>query len=152
MLKDQRELLEALNAHGVEYLVIGGHAVSAYAEPRNTKDLDILIRDTPENALRTYRALAAFGAPVKDYHPSDFHGHPGRTIQFGVPPGRIDILQSIDGVSADDAWHQRNCQVLLGDTPVNLISLEHLILNKRAAGRLQDLADVEKLEQYNKKK
>lgn len=151
MLKDQRELLEALNAHGVEYLVIGGHAVSAYAEPRNTKDLDILIRDTPESALRVYRALAAFGAQVKDYQPSDFHGHPGRTVQFGLPPNRIDILQSIEGVSGEDAWQQRNCEVLPGDIPVNLISLEHLIQNKRAVGRLQDLADVEQLERYKKK-
>lgn len=151
MPKDQRELLEACNAHGVEYLVIGGHAVSAYAEPRSTKGLDILIRDTPENAERAYRALAAFGARVKEYEPSDFYAHPGRTIQFGVPPGRIDILQSIEGVSTEDAWQQRNGEMLLGDIPVNLISLEHLIRNKRAAGRLQDLADVEKLEQYSKK-
>ena len=98
MLKDQRDLLDAFNAHGVEYLVIGGHAVGAYSEPRLTKDLDILIRNTPENGDRVYRALAAFGAPVMDYGPSDFHGHEGQVIQFGVPPNRIDILQSITGV------------------------------------------------------
>ena len=150
MLKDQRELLELFRVHGVEYVVVGGHAVSAYAEPRNTKYLDILLRDTPDNAERVYRALAAFGAPIDGYGPSDFHGHPHQVIQFGVPPSRIDLLQAITGVTAEEAWQGRTQEMLLDGIPVNLISLEHLIRNKRASGRLQDLADVEQLERYMK--
>jgi hypothetical protein len=148
MLKDQKELLDAFNAHGVEYLVIGGHAVGAYSEPRLTKDLDILIRDTPENGERIYRALTAFGAPIEEYQPSDFHGHSNQVIQFGVPPNRIDILQAIAGVSVEDAWHDRTRVKLDDGVEANLISLKHLIQNKKAAGRLQDLADAQKLEQY----
>jgi hypothetical protein len=148
MLKDQRELLDAFNAHGVEYVVVGGHAVGAYGEPRLTKDLDILIRGTKENGERVFRALAAYGAPIADYQPSDFFDRPGQVIQFGVPPNRIDILQSISGVPTEDIWRDHTQKLLPGGITANLISLEHLIQNKQAAGRLQDLADVEKLQQY----
>jgi len=148
MLKDQRELLDAFNAHGVEYLVVGGHAVGAYGEPRLTKDLDILLRNSPENAERVYRALAAYGAPVADYQPSDFCDRPGQVIQFGVPPNRIDILQSITGVETEEAWRDRREMMLPGGIASMVISKQHLIQNKQAAGRLQDLADVEKLQRY----
>ena len=148
MLKDQRELLVLFRAFEVEYMLIGAHAVGAYTEPRGTKDIDILIRDTAENAERVYRALAAFGAPISHYRPSDFCGHPGNIIQFGVPPSRIDILQALEGVSAEEVWQRRTRDFDLDGTMVDIISLEDLISNKRAVGRLQDLADVEKLERY----
>ncbi len=148
MLKDQRELLELFRAFGVEYVLIGAHAVGAYTEPRSTKDIDLLIRDTPENAERVYRALAAFGAPMSQYQPSDFCGNPGNIIQFGVPPARIDILQALEGVTAEEAWQRRVKDFDLDGTMIDIISVEDLINNKRAVGRFQDLADVEKLERY----
>jgi len=148
MLKDQEELLAAFNAHGVEYVVIGGHAVGAYGEPRLTKDLDVLIRSTPDNAQRIFKALAEYGAPIAGYQPSDFFERTGQVIQFGVPPNRIDVLQAIEGVSTEEAWRDRTICFLDGGVQAPVISREHLIRNKKAVGRLQDLADAAMLEQY----
>ena len=102
MLKDQKDLLSAFNAAGVEYVVIGGHAVNAYGVPRMTKGLDVLIRTSAENSERVYRALVSFGAPLADTTAEDFQD--GETIfQLGVEPSRVDIIQSIPAVSFDRA-------------------------------------------------
>src|ERR1700761_2525424 len=95
MLKDQKDLLSAFNAHNVEYIVVGGHAAIAYGVARLTKDLDVLIRADKENSLAVYAALAAFGAPMESLSPTDFCDDPNAVVQFGVPPNRIDILQGI---------------------------------------------------------
>jgi hypothetical protein len=141
--KDLKELLLALNAHGVEYLVIGGYAVGVHAEPRATKDLDIFVRADEKNSMAIYRALAAYGAPLGDLKPEDFKNEPASVFQIGVPPSRIDILQSIDGVNFDEAWRSKVEGLVDGEVVAHIISREHLIQNKLAAGRLQDLADVE---------
>ena len=144
MLKDQKDLLSAFNAAGVEYVVIGGHAVNAYGVPRMTKDLDVLIRSEPENSKRVYRALAAFGAPLAGTTPEDFAD--GETIfQIGVEPGRVDIIQTIPAVSFDQAWSHRVIGVVESNIPVSFISREDLIANKLESGRPQDLADVDHL-------
>ncbi|MGA3080836.1 MAG: nucleotidyltransferase [Terracidiphilus sp.] len=145
MLKDQREIVAAFNAHGVKYLVIGGHAVSIHAEPRGTKDLDLFIKADKENSEAVFAALAEFGAPIGGMTPDDFNDKPTSVFQMGVEPGRVDILQGIAGVSFDEAWESRVEELLAGQTPAHVISREHLIQNKLAAGRYQDLADVEKL-------
>lgn len=141
--QDLKELLLALNAHAVEYLVVGGYAVGAHSEPRATKDLDIFIRADKENSVAVYRALAAFGAPLQGLTPDAFKDDPTAVFQIGVPPSRIDILQSIDGVTFDEAWKSRIDGIVGGDIPTHFISKEHLIQNKLASGRAQDLADVE---------
>ncbi len=151
MLKDQKDLLSAFNAHGVEYVVVGGHAVSAYGFSRMTKDLDVLIRDTEENAQAVFRALSAFGAPMSSYTPSDFHGHPTTVIQFGVPPNRIDVLQSIEGLDGEEVWHHRVELAVDAQLKASFISLEDLIQNKQAVGRPRDLADVDELKRVNKR-
>jgi hypothetical protein len=145
MLKDQREIIAAFNAHGVKYLVIGGHAVSIHAEPRGTKDLDLFIKADKENSEAVFAALAEFGAPIGGMTPDDFNDKPTSVFQMGVEPSRVDILQGIAGVRFDDAWESRVEKLLDGQTPAHVISREHLIQNKLAAGRYQDLADVEKL-------
>jgi hypothetical protein len=145
MLKDQRDLLAALNAHGVKYLVVGGHAVSIHAEPRGTKDLDVFIKADAENSKAVFAALAEYGAPLGGVTPADFNDKPTTVFQMGVQPGRVDILQGIAGVPFDEAWESRVEGFLDGETPAHIISREHLIQNKLAVGRLQDLADVEKL-------
>lgn len=145
MLKDQRGLLAALNAHGVKYLVIGGHAVGIHADPRGTKDLDVFIKADEENSKAVFAALAQYGAPLEGVSPDDFNDKPTTVFQLGVEPGRVDILQGIAGVSFDDAWEGRVEKLFDGKTPAHVISREHLIQNKLAVGRLQDLADVEKL-------
>jgi predicted nucleotidyltransferase len=145
MLKDQSDLLIALNARGVKYLVIGGQAVSIHAEPRGTKDLDVFIKADEENSKAVFAALADYGAPLGGMTPADFNDKPTTVFQMGVEPGRVDILQGIAGVHFDEAWECRVEELLDGNTPAHIISREHLIQNKLAVGRFQDLADVEKL-------
>lgn len=145
MLKDHAEIIAALNSHGVRYLVVGGHAVSIHAEPRGTKDLDVFIKADEANSKAVFAALAAYGAPLDGITPEDFNDKPTTIFQIGIPPGRVDILQGIAGVTFDEAWNDRVDEFLDGQTPAHVISREHLIQNKLAVGRFQDLADVEKL-------
>src|SRR6185437_5544779 len=97
-----------------------------------------------------FRALVAFGAPLLGLTPDDFKGASSSFLQIGVSPNRIDILQSIDGVSFDEAWKGRIEGIVAGSVPAHFISREHLIQNKLAAGRRQDLADVEALREAAK--
>ena len=150
MLKDQIDLLSAFNDHGVEYLVIGGHAVNAYTQARFTKDLDLFIRATEANGRAVFKALAQFGAPLAGLSASDFANTPDEIFQIGVEPSRIDILQSIPGVAFDEAWHQATVGVVEGIS-VHFISRQHLIANKLAAGRPRDLGDVDELRKFTEK-
>lgn len=138
------EMLRELSAAGAEFLIVGGHARAAYGEPRSTKDIDIWIRATPENALKVWRALASFGAPLTGLSVEEL-SHPGTTYQIGVDPTRIDILTEISGVTFDEAWpHRVEAELHGGRYPV--IGKADFIRNKRAAGRLQDLADADHIE------
>ncbi len=130
MLKEQLELLSALNAHGVEYMVVGGHAVNAHGVPRTTKDLGILIRAEHPNSERVLRALAAFGAPLGSVTEADFRGSAGQVFQLGVEPGRIDLLQSIDGVEFSQAWQHRVEASVDGELTVPFLGRDDLIRNK----------------------
>ena len=140
--EDLKQLLLAFNAHGVEYLVVGGYAVGVYAEPRATKDLDLFIRSETANSEAVYRALAGYGAQIAGLTPADFRDDPNSVFQIGMPPTRIDILQHIDGVTFDEAWPKRTV-ARFGDVQANVISAQHLIQNKTCTGRLRDLADAE---------
>jgi len=143
MPKDLKELLRAFNEHRVRYLVVGGYAFGVYAEPRATKDLDLLIRSDEENSTAVYRALTQYGAPLDGLSPQDFMD--GSTFQIGQPPARIDILQRIDGLTFDQAWQNRVEGVIDGEVQINVISKDDLIRNKLASGREQDVLDVKKL-------
>ena len=141
---DFSDLFSALNDADTRYLMVGGYAVSFHAEPRFTKDLDVWVEPTPANAVAAHRALSAFGAPMEDVRPADL-SNPGLIVQLGVPPNRIDIVTSIDGVSFEQAWAGRVDSVY-GDVPVHVIGRRELVLNKRACGRPQDLVDADQLE------
>ncbi len=144
MNPDFKELLLIFNAHNVEYLVVGAHALAAYGHVRATKDLDVWINPSRENAEEVLSALSDFGAPLRDLTIDDL-SKTGTIFQIGIPPLRIDIITEIDGVHFEDAWPAR-FQTSVGGVPAFVISREHLITNKKTAARLQDLADVEKLE------
>ena len=146
MNQDFRDLLAEFNAHGVEYLVVGAHALAAHGYVRATKDLDIWVRPDRANALRVLAALAAFGAPLQDLTESDLAA-PGTIFQIGVAPIRIDVITSIDGVNFEDAWAGR-IKAPFADQVVSILAREHLIRNKRATGREQDLLDVKWLERH----
>jgi hypothetical protein len=142
--RDFRDLLAEFNAQGVEYLVVGAHALAAHGHVRATKDLDVWVRPDGENAKRVLKALKEYGTPLHDLTEADLVKQ-GTVFQIGVPPLRIDVIAAIDGVSFDEAWPAR-LQTSFADQPAAVLSRDHLIRNKRAAGRTQDLADVEWLE------
>jgi hypothetical protein len=146
--RDFRDLLAEFNVQGVEYLVVGAHALAAHGHVRATKDLDIWVRPDVENAKRVLKALTEFGAPLHDLTEADL-ANPGTVFQMGLPPLRIDVITAIDGVSFDEAWPARLMTRFAGE-PTAVLSKEHLIRNKRAAGRTQDLADIEWLERNAK--
>ncbi len=141
--KDFSEFVSLLNAHRVEYLVVGGYALAAYGHPRFTGDLDIWLRASDENAGRTIEALRAFGFGSLDIAAADLV-KPDAVVQLGYPPGRIDLLASIDGVSFDECAARRE-MVRIKDMNVPFIGLDDFKANKRASGRLKDLADLESL-------
>lgn len=144
MNPDFRDLLAEFNAHGVEFLVVGAHALAAYGLVRATKDLDVWVRPEPGNARRAFAALAAFGAPLHDLTSDDLT-RPGLIFQIGVEPIRIDVITAIDGVDFGEAWPER-LEARFADQSVGVLSRRHLIQNKRAAGRDQDLVDAKRLE------
>lgn len=144
--RDFSDLFAAFNDAGVEYLVVGAHAVAFYAEPRFTKDLDVWVNTSASNAARVVAALRTFGAPLPDVTESDF-STPGVTLQLGVAPNRIDIATAIDGVAFHEAWPNRT-PTQYGDQPIWVIGRRDLVVNKRAAGRPQDLLDLSMLERH----
>ena len=143
MNQDFVEMLSAFGEAGVEYLVVGAHALAVHARPRATGDLDLWVRPSPENAARVLIALRRFGAPLADIEPTDFQ-LPDRVVQLGVVPNRIDLLTGITGVSFEQAWPRR-LEVPLAGLIVPILGREDLITNKRATGRSQDRADLEAL-------
>jgi hypothetical protein len=144
MYPDFKELLSRFNARKVKYLVVGGYAVSFHAQPRATKDLDILIKADAANAAAVYAALAEFGAPLGELTPKEFI-EKGKFYRMGHPPLMIDILPEISGVDFDAAWEKRVEVEIDAGLQVPFIDAESLIAAKLASGRLEDLADVEAL-------
>jgi hypothetical protein len=141
--EDWRAFIESLDSHGVDYLVVGAVALAHHGCPRYTGDLDLWVRNSPDNAERIEKALEEFGLGSLGLKAADF-SEPDRVIQLGVPPNRIDLLTSITGVSFEEAWAGRE-RVVVAETPVNFIGRDALILNKRLTGRTQDKADLEAL-------
>jgi hypothetical protein len=140
---DFREFLKLLNAHQVEYLLVGGYAVAYYGYPRATADMDIWIAVNPQNAERIVMALKEFGFDLPELSSALFLRE-SQMIRMGVPPVRIDIATTISGVSFAECYAARVID-LLDEVDVNLISLPHLKANKKAAGRHKDLDDLENL-------
>jgi hypothetical protein len=147
---DLSEFIGLLNSLKVEYLVVGGHAVAFHGHPRFTGDIDFFIRATGENAERVLRALEAFGFGSLGIAAADLT-QPGRVVQLGRPPNRIDILTSISGVEFESAWASRAPADLDGHA-VNFIGVDELLKNKHASGRPKDLADAAKLRAIAKRK
>jgi hypothetical protein len=141
---DFRDFVASLNASGARYLVVGGYAVALHGHPRYTKDIDVWLEATPENARCIVAALEAFGFGSLGVTESDFL-IPDRIIQMGLPPNRIDLLTSLTGVDFESCYPAR-VRVDIDGLPVDFIDLENLKRNKRAVGRNQDLADLEALE------
>lgn len=142
--QDFKEFIKSLNDNGVRYLIIGGYAVAYHGHPRYTKDLDVWIASDEENAARIIRALDDFGFSSLGLKAEDFL-QPDQVIQLGYPPYRIDLLTTVLGVDFQTC-HSSRVQAEIDGMQVDFIDLENLKRNKKAVGRLQDLADIENLE------
>jgi hypothetical protein len=143
MNQDFVDLLRAFIAAEVRFLIVGAYALALHGRPRATGDLDVWVEATPQNAERVMRALASFGAPMNDLSIADFSSE-GVTYQIGVPPGRIDILTELTGISFSEAWADRMRRPF-GEIEVDFIGRTSFIRNKRATGRPKDLGDIEGL-------
>ena len=149
MNPDFLDLLRALLAADVRFLVVGAYAVGIHGRPRATKDLDIWVEPSVENAPKVIRALVDFGAPLMGLTAKDMET-PGVGLQIGKEPLRIDILTKISGPSFMAAWPDRIEAPFGEGVRCSVIGLEALIANKRAAARPQDLADVAALEKLRR--
>ncbi len=144
MNQDYKDLLSAFHAHGVKYLIVGGFAVIFHAQPRFTNDIDVFMGADLANAQAAYAALAAFGVPLQGICPEEFADR-SSFFRFGREPRAFDILADIPGVDFDAAWERRVESVIDPATGLkaNFISADDLIAAKLAAGRPQDIADVD---------
>ncbi len=142
--KDFKEFIELLNANNVKYLIVGGYAVGIHGYPRYTKDLDIWILVSHENAENVLKSLKQFGFGSLGLQKEDFL-KPDEFVQLGYPPNRIDIVTSCDGVEFETCYQSRK-QVIVDDLTINFIDIENLKKNKKASARPQDLADLDNLE------
>ena len=140
---DFKEFLRSLNDNRVEYLLIGGYAVGYHGYVRATADLDVWVRNNQTNAERVVRALTEFGFGGGDLRPELFT-EPNNVVRMGVAPLRIEILVTIDGVEFEECFGQR-VVADWDDLEVPVISRQQLVRNKRASGRPNDLADIERL-------
>ena len=143
MHRDFRDMFLALSAEGVEFLLVGGYALAVHGHARATGDLDLWVNPSAENAARTIRALRRFGAPLRGLTERDL-SVPGTIFQIGVPPWRIDVLTSVEGLEFPRAWRRRVVQEQEGVT-ICALGRADLIRNKEAVGRPQDIADVARL-------
>ena len=142
--KDFKEFLELLNENKVKYLVVGGYAVAFHGHPRYTKDIDVWIELSPDNANNLLNALKEFGFGSLGLKPDDFL-ESDQIIQLGYPPNRIDILTSLKDLKFEDCYKTK-VEVEIQGLHIDFIDIENLKKNKRATGRPQDLADAENLE------
>ncbi|MBY0493205.1 MAG: hypothetical protein K2Y23_03205 [Cyanobacteria bacterium] len=143
MNQDFLDLLRALSAHDVRFMIVGAYALAVHGRPRATGDLDIWVDATADNAAGVIAALQEFGAPLTNVTAADF-SRPGIVFQMGLPPYRIDILTELTGIQFAEAWPHR-ARAPFGELETDYIGRDAFIRNKRATGRAKDLGDIEAL-------
>ncbi len=145
--KDYKDMLSALCQEDVEFLLVGAYAMAAHGHLRATMDIDIWVRPTLDNARKLMLALARFGAPMDGVALDEFVMKE-QVLQIGVVPRRIDILTFASGLDFSEAL-ANSMETAVDGLKIHVLSIADLVQNKRATGRLQDLADVEALEKLN---
>lgn len=143
-------MVECFQREGVDFMLVGGYAVALYGWPRTTFDIDFWIMANPDNAKAVMRAIKAFGAPLMELTAEDFH-KPGMVFQIGNEPQRIDIISAVDGLDYADAVG-RAVTMNVDGMEIKVLSLDDLIVNKRASGRPKDIADALALEKLKARK
>ncbi len=140
---DFKDFLNLLNENEVRYLLIGGYAVGYHGYPRATADMDVWISVDASTAERMVKVMMGFGFEEGAVTSDVFLNKKG-LIRMGIPPLRLEVLMQIEGVDFDECYERRVDGVVDG-VGVKLISLMDLRKNKKAAGRLKDLSDLEHL-------
>ena len=139
-----KDILSLLSESKVKFLLVGAYAMAVHGYPRSTMDIDLWVMPDPKNALLVIQALENFGAPISDLSPKDLEKE-GLIFQIGVAPCRIDIITSVDGLQFEDAF-THSVLIDIEEIPIHVLSIQDLIINKRATGRSKDLVDAETLE------
>lgn len=140
---DFEELLRLLEEHHVEYMIVGGYAVAWHGHPRFTKDIDIFFDLNVDNIKRLCNALVIFGFMEEDL-PIEAFTTSGNIVTFGVAPTRVDLINSIDGLTYDEA-KSNVVRGKYGQVNVSFIGRGDLIKNKQSTHRTKDKADAEEL-------
>lgn len=147
--EDFREFIELLNAHKVNYLIVGGYAVGFHSRPKFTNDLDIWVDNSPGNAEKVLNVLKGFGFEQLDIRIEDLTS-PDRVIQLGYAPLRIDIMMSVSGLNFKEAYQNRVTGRYLG-VEAHFASIDDILQNKKSSGRTKDLEDINWIRKYHKK-
>ena len=145
--QDMKELIEAFENHGVQYVLVGGYAVNYYGYVRSTQDIDFLVMPSPENAQNLMKALSEFGFGDAGI-PQEYFEREGTAVHLGVEPNRIDLLTHLKGVSNETVFKNRQ-RVELSGVLLNIIAYSDLLAAKRNSERSRDLADVDELEKID---
>ena len=143
MNSDFKDLLRILHEEEVRYLIVGGYAVIYYSQPRYTKDIDIWLEPSGQNAEKMMRVFASFGIPMLGLNKEDF-ATAGTQLSLGVEPNQIDLLTTIPGLQFEQSWLTKETTEEEG-FPIHYVGKEPLIVAKKTAGRLQDLADIDEI-------
>ena len=145
---DFRDILSAFIEEQVDFVVVGAYALAAHGLPRATGDIDLWVRPSADNSRRIWKAFEAFGAPMKGLQQEDFEEE-DLIVQIGRAPRRIDVITSVSALEYDSAWKNREVVEIEGLT-ISVLGRDDLIRNKKAVGRVQDIADVNRLENQGK--
>jgi hypothetical protein len=150
------DFLNVLTKHKVKFVIVGGEAVIYYGYARLTGDIDLFYDNSNENIENLWSALLEFWEnDIPIIKSKDEFYKKGTVIQFGLPPNRIDLINTIEGVEFSEVWE--NCKIeqlsLENEQYIDIyiIGLNQLIKNKKASGRYKDLEDLEYLTSINNK-
>lgn len=149
IFNDFIDFITLLQKHKVDYLIVGGYAVSVHSRPRATQDIDFWIRPSKDNAEKLIKTLNEFGFTDINLSLEELIDK-DQLIMFGKPPLRIDILTSISGVDFDEAFKDRFVHDFGHIKGVNFISLSNLLKNKTASNRQKDKEDLRWIKAYGK--
>ena len=140
---DFKEFLRLLKKDDVQFVIVGGYAVAFHGYIRTTNDMDIFFQNTSENIHRIEKALIEFGFTEGSFDLDEFYDQ-GSIIRMGIPPVRIELINTISGLTFDEVWENK-ISGNYGDLSVFYIGFNELIINKRASGRPKDLLDIDEL-------
>lgn len=140
---DFKEFIQLLNSGNVSYLLVGGYAVALHGYVRYTSDIDFWVGTSPENAHLVIESLTRFGLP-EAFELFEVLQQKKRVIGIGIPPNKIEVITSIDGVDFETCY-QNKLVIEIDNITLNYISLPDLVKNKKASGRYKDLNDLEHL-------